>query len=76
MRQIKARNDNSTYPKGGVSCSKDTFLQAVSSVLRIKFSGENPTVRVAAKRQVVKKLRIPKTQQDKISKFWFSGILL
>ena len=24
---------NSTYPKGGVSCSEDTFVQAESSVL-------------------------------------------
>jgi len=39
---------NSTYPKGGVSCSKDTFVQAESSVLRMKFSGKNPALRVAA----------------------------
>jgi len=44
---------NSTYPKGGVSCSKDTFVQAESSVLRMKFSGKNPALRVAAKRQTV-----------------------
>ncbi len=43
---------NSTYPKGGVSCSKDTFVQAESSVLRMKFSGKNPALRVAAKRYV------------------------
>jgi len=41
---------NSTYPKGGVSCSKDTFMQAESSVLRMKFCGKNPALRVAAKR--------------------------
>jgi len=41
---------NSTYPKGGVLCSKDTSLQAESSVLRMKFSGKNPALRVAAKR--------------------------
>jgi len=41
---------NSTYPKGGVSCSKDTFVQAESSVLRMKFSGKNPALRVAANR--------------------------
>jgi len=44
---------NSTYPKGGVSCSADTFVQAGSSVLRMKFSGKNPALRVAAKRQFV-----------------------
>jgi len=41
---------NSTYPKGGVSCSKDTFVQAESSVLRMKFNGKNPALRVAANR--------------------------
>ena len=41
---------NSTYPKGGVSCSKDTFVQAENSVLRMKFSGKNPALRVAANR--------------------------
>ncbi len=38
------------YPKGGVSCSADTFVQAESSVLRMKFSGKSPALRVAAKR--------------------------
>ncbi|SHG62020.1 hypothetical protein SAMN05444372_1082 [Flavobacterium micromati] len=44
---------NSTYPKGGVSCSKDTFVQAENSVLRLKFCGKSPALRVAAKRQAV-----------------------
>ena len=44
------RPHNSTYPKGGVSCFADTFVQAESSVLRMKFSGKNPALRVAAKR--------------------------
>jgi len=44
---------HSTYPKGGVSSSADTFVQAESSVLRIKFSGKNPALRVAAKRYVL-----------------------
>ena len=41
---------NSTYPKGGVSCSKDSFVGGASSVLRIKFSGKNPPLRQAANR--------------------------
>jgi len=41
---------NSTYPKGGVSCSADSFVVAKSSVLRMKFSGKNPALRVAANR--------------------------
>jgi len=45
---------NSTYPKGGVSCSKDSFAVKGSLVFQIKFCGKNPALRVAAKRQVVK----------------------
>lgn len=41
---------NSTYPKGGVSCSADSFVVTESSVLRMKFSAKNPALRVAAKR--------------------------
>ena len=33
---------NSTYPKGGVSCFADTFVQAESSVLRMKFCDKDP----------------------------------
>jgi hypothetical protein len=40
---------NSTHPKGGVSCSTDTFLQAESSVLRMKLSGKSPALQLAAK---------------------------
>jgi len=54
IKQLTTRKEqrpaNSTYPKGGVSCSADTFVQAESSVLRMKFSGKNPALRVAAKR--------------------------
>ena len=46
----EARTGNSTYPKGGVLCSADSFVVAENSVLRMKFSGENPALRVAAKR--------------------------
>jgi len=44
---------NSTYPKGGVSCSKDSFVGNGSSVFQIKFCGKSPALRVAAKRQTV-----------------------
>jgi len=53
----KQRRHNSTYPKGGVSCSKDSFVVNGSLVFQIKFCGKSPALRVAAKRQVVKKLR-------------------
>ena len=46
----EARTANSTYPKGGVSCFADTFVQTESSVLRMEFSFKNPALLVAAKR--------------------------
>ena len=47
---IKSRTDNSTYPKGGVSCSKDSFVVNQTLVFQIKFCGKSPALRVAAKR--------------------------
>ena len=41
---------NSTYPKGGVSCSKDRFVVNQTLVFQIKFCGKSPALRVAAKR--------------------------
>jgi len=41
---------NSTYPKGGVSCSKDSFVVNGILVFQIKFCGKSPALRVAAKR--------------------------
>jgi hypothetical protein len=41
---------NSTYPKGGVSCSKDSFVVIETFVLLINICGELPALRVAAKR--------------------------
>jgi|GEM_PF-2747784 len=56
LHRIERRaSANSTYPKGGFSCSKDSFVVNGSLVLRMKFSGKNPALRVAANRQVVKK---------------------
>ncbi|MCU0393890.1 MAG: hypothetical protein MUE81_22495 [Thermoflexibacter sp.] len=46
----EARTDNSTYPKGGVSCSKDSFVVNQTLIFQIKFCGKNPALRVAAKR--------------------------
>jgi hypothetical protein len=46
--------DNSTYPKGGVSCSKDQPRLMVNHPpaggFQIKFCCKNPALRVAAKR--------------------------
>jgi hypothetical protein len=52
----EARTANSTYPKGGVSCSKDSFVVNQTFVLQMKFCGKSPALRVAANRwwQVVK----------------------
>jgi hypothetical protein len=41
---------NSTYPKGGVSCSKDSFVVNQKLVFQIKFCGKSTALRVAAKR--------------------------
>ena len=43
---------NSTYPKGGISCSKDRFVVNESLVFQIKFCGKIPALRVAANRYV------------------------
>ena len=42
--------DNSTYPKGGVSCSKDSFMVNQTLIFQIKYCGKSPALRVAAKR--------------------------
>ena len=41
---------NSTYPKGGVLCSKDSFVVDQTLVFQIKFCGKSPALRVAANR--------------------------
>jgi hypothetical protein len=41
---------NSTYPQGGVSCSKDSFVVNQTLVFQIKFCGKGPALRVAANR--------------------------
>ena len=51
-RRKEARTDNSTYPKGGVLCSKDTFVVIGTFVLLINFCGKSPALRVAAKRYI------------------------
>ncbi len=48
--QKKARTDNSTYPKGGVLCSKDCFVVNQTLAFQIKFCSKSPALRVAAKR--------------------------
>jgi len=46
----EARTANSTYPKGGISCSKDSLAVNQTLVFQIKFCGKSPALRVAAKR--------------------------
>jgi hypothetical protein len=41
---------NNTYPKGGVSYSKDSFIVNQSLVFQIKICSKSPALRVAAKR--------------------------
>jgi hypothetical protein len=49
-RTTKTTGYNSTYPKGGVSCSKDSFVVNQTLVFQIKFCGKSPALRVAANR--------------------------
>lgn len=41
---------NSTYPKCGFLCSKDSFVVKQTLVFKIKFCGKTPALRAAAKR--------------------------
>jgi hypothetical protein len=41
---------NITFPKGGVSCSKNSFVVNQTLVFQIKYCGKSPALRVAAKR--------------------------
>jgi len=47
---MKKPAHNRTYPKGGVSCSKDSFVVNGTLVFQIKFCGKSPALRVAANR--------------------------
>jgi hypothetical protein len=49
-RKQKQQTANSTYPKGGGSCSKDSFVVNQTLVFQIKFCGKSPALRVAAER--------------------------
>lgn len=48
MKEITAYN--STYPKGGVSCSRDCFVVNQTLVFQTNVCGKSPALRVAAKR--------------------------
>jgi hypothetical protein len=48
--EMRSTAHNSTYPKGGVSCSKDSFVVNQTLILQIKFCGKSPALRVAANR--------------------------
>ncbi len=41
---------NSTYPKGGVLCFKDSFVVNGTLVFQIQICGKSPALRVAANR--------------------------
>jgi hypothetical protein len=43
----EAHTSNSTYQKGGVSCSKDSLVVNQTLVFQIKFCGKIPALRVA-----------------------------
>jgi hypothetical protein len=41
---------NSTYPKGGISCFKDSFVVNQTLGFQIKSCGKSPPLRATAKR--------------------------
>jgi hypothetical protein len=49
-RTEKTAAGNSTFAKGGVSCSADSFVVAESSVLRINICSKKPAHRKSANR--------------------------
>jgi len=48
--EFAIRGTHSSYPKGGVSFSKDSYVVNQTLVFQIKFCGKSPALRVAAKR--------------------------
>lgn len=48
--KIQMPAPNSTYPKGGISCSKNSFMVNGSLGFQIKFCGKSSALRVVAKR--------------------------
>jgi hypothetical protein len=50
IRWTRTTGYNSTYPKGGVSCSKDSLVVNQILVFQIKFCGKSPALRLAANR--------------------------
>ena len=58
---------NSTYPKGGVSFSKESFVANQKLVFQIKVCSTSPALRVASNRQAVKKPHIPYIPPFKIA---------
>lgn len=49
LQMKKKAATKSTYPEDGVLCSKDSFVVNGSLVFQIKFCGQIPALRVAAK---------------------------
>ncbi len=48
MQDKVTTTHNSTYPKGGVSRSKESFVVSQTLIFQIKFCGKSPNLRVAA----------------------------
>ena len=48
--EMRCTAHDTTYPKGGVSCSKDSFEGNQPLVFQIKFYGKSLALRVAANR--------------------------
>ncbi|MCC6583755.1 MAG: hypothetical protein IT271_08645 [Chitinophagales bacterium] len=60
---MKRASHNSSYPKGGVWCSKDSFVVNQTLVFQIKFCGKSHALRVAAKTLTPQPLPLPHSFQ-------------
>ena len=59
-RNGKGERTYSSYPKGGFSCSKDSFFVNQTLVFQIKCCGKNPALLVAALYQKTTKQEVVK----------------
>jgi hypothetical protein len=71
----EGQTPNSTYPKGGISFSKDSFVVNQTLVFQIKFCGKTPALRVAAKRHAQVQNRHNVKKQARESNFFGLSVL-
>jgi hypothetical protein len=68
----KERTNNSSYPKGGVWCSKDSFVVNGTLVFQIKFCGKSPATLPSPKTLIITLNN--KIRKNKINKLAFLSL--